>query len=160
MASETFESAMTELPRALMRWEWFSQMKDESIHNLLKQWKEFTQLNKGLKQVRGWHDDRNFPGEDQMELEDHLMAFRFYRQNKWTPAYISYDEDDWKNLRREPLKTTDLIACRRPGEKVEMWWIGRHDRYHRINPIRMMCQNFTKDMQECLQCFPVVVIVT
>jgi hypothetical protein len=40
VARKTFDSAMAELPRWIMRWEWFSKMKNESMPELMKLWKQ------------------------------------------------------------------------------------------------------------------------
>jgi hypothetical protein len=51
-AGTKFETAMAELPKATMRWEWFSKMKNESIPELVEIWNELVQMNRDLQRTR------------------------------------------------------------------------------------------------------------
>jgi hypothetical protein len=59
-AGKTFDSAMTELPKAIMIWEWFSKMKNENIPKLLELWKVYAEAYEQLHKVRLWTHERDY----------------------------------------------------------------------------------------------------
>jgi hypothetical protein len=87
---------MAELPKAIMRWEWFSKTKNESIPGFIEIWKECFEHRETFWRTRSCASSWNNPWE-RNALDSHHIEFRFLKEGKWIRAYQHIDEEDWND---------------------------------------------------------------